>query len=108
MAIALYLGVVPGALGYAMFARGLRDFPAREVTTLALAGQLTVAALAAIVLGAWPDVPALLGGALIVAGLAVPAAPPARLGRVSARPPDFMALLFEPVVAREAHPSRGR
>jgi hypothetical protein len=23
-------------------------------------------------------------------------------------PPDFMAHLFEPVVAREAHPSRGR
>ena len=44
------------------------------------------------------------GGALIAAGLAVPA----RLGRVSARPPDFMALLFEQVVAREAHPSRAR
>jgi DME family drug/metabolite transporter len=71
----LYLGTVPTAVAYVLFARGLRHLPAGEVATLTLAEPLTATALGAIVLGERPGAVALAGVALVLAGLAVLAAP---------------------------------
>ncbi len=75
VALAVYLGAVPTALAYVLFARGLRRLPAGEVATLTLAEPLTAAALGAIVLGERPGVLALGGVALVLAGLVVLAVP---------------------------------
>lgn len=75
IALAIYLGAVPTALAYVLFARGLRHLPAGEVATLTLAEPLTAAALGAIVLGERPGVLALGGVALVLAGLAALAIP---------------------------------
>ncbi|MEA2167656.1 MAG: drug/metabolite transporter, family [Solirubrobacteraceae bacterium] len=75
LAMAVYLGVVPTALAYVLFARGLRHLPAGEVATLTLAEPLTATALGAIVLGERPGAVALVGVALVLAGLAVLAVP---------------------------------
>ena len=82
VALAVYLGAVPTALAYVLFARGLRHLPAGEVATLTLAEPLTAAALGAIVLGERPGVLALGGVALVLAGLIVLAVP----GRRAADP----------------------
>ena len=82
VALAVYLGAVPTALAYVLFARGLRRLPAGEVATLTLAEPLTAAALGALVLGERPGTLALGGVALVLGGFAVLAAP----RRVSARP----------------------
>ena len=76
IALAVYLGAVPTALAYVLFARGLRHLPAGEVATLTLAEPLTAAALGAIVLGERPGGMALVGVALVLAGLAVLALSP--------------------------------
>jgi DME family drug/metabolite transporter len=80
LALAVYLGAVPTALAYVLFARGLRHLPAGEVATLTLAEPLTATALGALVLGEQPGSVAVAGVALVLAGLAVlavsrPAAP---------------------------------
>jgi DME family drug/metabolite transporter len=75
IALVLYLGTVPTAVAYVLFARGLRHLPAGEVATLTLAEPLTATALGAIVLGERPGAVALAGVALVLAGLAVLAAP---------------------------------
>jgi DME family drug/metabolite transporter len=75
VALALYLGAVPTALAYILFARGLRHLPAGEVATLTLAEPLTATALGAIVLGERPGTAALLGVLLVLAGLAALATP---------------------------------
>src|SRR4051812_10487464 len=75
VALAVYLGAVPTALAYVLFARGLRHLPAGEVATLTLAEPLTAAALGAIVLGERPGAIALVGFALVLAGFAVLALP---------------------------------
>jgi drug/metabolite transporter, DME family len=82
VALAIYLGAIPTALAYVLFARGLRHLPAGEVATLTLAEPLTAAALGAVVLGERPGVLALGGVALVLAGLAALAAP----RRVRSRP----------------------
>jgi DME family drug/metabolite transporter len=82
VALAIYLGAIPTALAYVLFARGLRHLPAGEVATLTLAEPLTAAALGAVVLGERPSVLALGGVALVLAGLAALAAP----RRVRSRP----------------------
>ncbi|HVL96301.1 MAG TPA: EamA family transporter [Solirubrobacteraceae bacterium] len=71
IALAVYLGAVPTALAYVLFARGLRHLPSGEVATLTLAEPLTAAALGAVVLGERPGAGALVGVALVLAGLAV-------------------------------------
>jgi drug/metabolite transporter, DME family len=71
VAMALWLGAVPTALAYILFAHGLRVLPASEVATLTLAEPATAAALGAIVLGERPGPLAATGIALVVAGLAV-------------------------------------
>jgi drug/metabolite transporter, DME family len=82
VALAIYLGAIPTAFAYVLFARGLRHLPAGEVATLTLAEPLTAAALGAVVLGERPGVLALGGVALVLAGLAALAAP----RRVRSRP----------------------
>jgi DME family drug/metabolite transporter len=71
VALAVYLGAVPTALAYVLFARGLRHLPAGEVATLTLAEPLTAAALGATVLGERPGAAALAGVALVLAGIVV-------------------------------------
>ena len=75
VALAIYLGAIPTALAYVLFARGLRQLPAGEVATLTLAEPLTAAALGAVVLAERPGVIALGGVALVLAGLATLAMP---------------------------------
>jgi drug/metabolite transporter, DME family len=75
VALAIYLGAIPTALAYVLFARGLRQLPVGEVATLTLAEPLTAAALGAVVLGERPGVLALAGVALVLGGLAALAAP---------------------------------
>jgi DME family drug/metabolite transporter len=78
VAMAVWLGAVPTAIAYILFASGLRHLPANEVATLTLAEPVTAALLGAIVLGERPGAVAIGGIALILAGLAVLAAPRAK------------------------------
>jgi DME family drug/metabolite transporter len=71
VALALYLGAIPTALAYVLFARGLRRIGAGETATLTLAEPLTAAALGVIVLGERPGATAVAGAALVLAGLAL-------------------------------------
>jgi len=75
LALAVYLGVVPTALAYVLFARGLRALPATEVATIVLAEPLVAAVLGALVLGERIGLAGAAGAALVLAGLAVLAAP---------------------------------
>lgn len=104
IALALYLGVVPTAIAYVLFARGLRTIPAGETATLTLAEPLTAAALGVIVLGERPSALAAAGAALVLAGLVLVAVrrAPARSGVsdfVVERPAEGDGL----VVARARH-----
>ena len=69
VAMAVFLGVVPTAVAYVLFARGLRHLSAAEVSTLTLAEPVTAAALGAVVLGERPGPLGLSGIALVLAGL---------------------------------------
>jgi DME family drug/metabolite transporter len=84
LALAVYLGVIPTALAYVLFARGLRHLPAGEVATLTLAEPVTATALGVAVLAERPGVLAIVGVVLVLAGLAVLAAPRRR------RVPDLL------------------
>jgi drug/metabolite transporter, DME family len=88
LALALYLGIVPTALAYVLFARGLRGLSASETATLTLAEPLTAGALGAIVLA--EPLTALSGagaglvlGGLVVLGLRLPAPRVAAAGRAT-------------------------
>ncbi|HYI36034.1 MAG TPA: EamA family transporter [Thermoleophilaceae bacterium] len=83
VALALYLGAVPTALAYLLFARGLRRLSAGETATLTLAEPLTAVMLGALVLGERPGTVAIAGAGLVLAGLLVLAAP---RGRPTPRP----------------------
>lgn len=74
-AMALWLGAVPTAIAYILFASGLRHLPANEVATLTLAEPVTAAMLGAVVLGERPGAVAIAGIFIILAGLVVLAAP---------------------------------
>jgi drug/metabolite transporter, DME family len=74
-ALALFLGVVPTAVAYVLFARGLERLSAAETATLTLAEPLTAALLGLIVLSERLSPAAALGAALVLAGLVVLAAP---------------------------------
>lgn len=80
VALALYLGAVPTALAYVLFARGLRRLSAGETATLTLAEPLTASILGAAVLAERPGALALAGALLVLLGLAALALP-ARPGR---------------------------
>jgi len=68
---ALWLGAVPTALAYLLFARGLRRISAAETSTLTLAEPLTAAALGVVLLGERPSAASAVGAALLLAGLLV-------------------------------------
>jgi DME family drug/metabolite transporter len=74
-AMALWLGAVPTAIAYILFASGLRHLPANEVATLTLAEPVTAALLGAVVLDERPGAVAVAGIFIILAGLVVLAAP---------------------------------
>ncbi|HEY8492631.1 MAG TPA: DMT family transporter, partial [Myxococcota bacterium] len=83
-ALALFLGVVPTAAAYLLFARGLRRLSASETATLTLAEPLTAATLGVIVLSERMSAPAALGAALILGGLLALAAPSRKPATVAA------------------------
>lgn len=76
--LALFLGVVPTAGAYLLFARGLKHLSAAETATLTLAEPLTATLLGVIVLAERLNAPAVVGAALILSGLLVLAAPEVR------------------------------
>jgi DME family drug/metabolite transporter len=75
VAMALWLGAIPTALAYLLFASALRHLPANEVATLTLAEPVTATLLGAIVLDERPGAVAIVGIVAILAGLAVLAIP---------------------------------
>jgi DME family drug/metabolite transporter len=79
--MALFLGAVPTALAYVLFARGLKHLAPGETATLTLAEPLTAAALGVLALGERPGPVGLAGAGLVLAGLLVLAAPAGGGGR---------------------------
>jgi DME family drug/metabolite transporter len=75
IALALYLGAVPTALAYVLFARGLRHLSSGETTTIVLAEPVTAVVLGVVVLGEHPSAMAAVGAGCVLAGLAVLALP---------------------------------
>jgi DME family drug/metabolite transporter len=69
--LALFLGIVPTALAYVLFARGLRRLSAAETSTLTLAEPLTAGLLGAAVLGERLTAVSGCGAGLVLAGLLV-------------------------------------
>ncbi len=82
LALALFLGIVPTALAYILFARGLRGIEASEAATLTLAEPLTAALLGIVVLGERVGGAGAVGALLVLAGLLALAVRP----RMAARP----------------------
>jgi drug/metabolite transporter, DME family len=91
LALALYLGALPTAAAYTLFARGLKRLGAGETATLTLAEPVTAAALGFIVLGERPGAAALVGAALVLAGLMLLALRPDGARRMGARPAEAIA-----------------
>jgi DME family drug/metabolite transporter len=85
LALAVYLGALPTAAAYVLFARGLERIGAGETATLTLAEPVTAAALGFAVLGERPGAAALMGAALVLAGLALLALRPKGARSVGAR-----------------------
>ena len=79
VALALYLGLIPTALAYILFAKGLEKLPAASVATLTLAEPLTAASLGVAVLGERPGAIAALGALLVLSGLLVLTERPRRI-----------------------------
>jgi DME family drug/metabolite transporter len=69
VALAIYLGVLPTAVAYIAYARGLRHVSAAESTTLVLAEPLTATVLGALLLDERIGLTAAIGAALVLAGL---------------------------------------
>jgi drug/metabolite transporter, DME family len=69
LALALFLGVVPTALAYLLFAHGLRRLSASETATLTLAEPLTAGVLGAVVLAEPLTGGSALGAGLVLAGM---------------------------------------
>jgi drug/metabolite transporter, DME family len=78
LALVLFLGVVPTALAYVLFARGLRALAASETATITLAEPLTAALLGVVVVGERLSATGALGAALVLSGLLALAARPPR------------------------------
>jgi drug/metabolite transporter, DME family len=78
LTLVLYLGAIPTALAYVLFARGLERVGAGETATLTLAEPLTAAALGVVALGERPGLAAAAGALLVMGGLAVLALRPVR------------------------------
>ncbi len=69
--VAFHLGLLATALAYMLFIRGLTTTPTATAVTLSLAEPLTASLLGIVVLGERLTPPAMLGGGLILAGLAL-------------------------------------
>ncbi|MFN8221963.1 MAG: EamA family transporter [Gaiellales bacterium] len=67
--LALYLGVLPTALAYVLFARGLRRLSAAEVTTLVLAEPIVALILGVAVLDEQLGPAGVVGSVLVLVGL---------------------------------------
>ncbi len=78
LALVLFLGVVPTAVAYVLFARGLRGLRASEAATITLLEPVTAAALGVFVLGELVTGAGALGAALVLGGLVLLALRPAR------------------------------
>ncbi len=74
LALVLFLGAVPTALAYVLFARGLQRLSSGETATLTLAEPLTATLLGIAVLGEDPTAITAAGAALVLGGLLVLAA----------------------------------
>ncbi len=70
LAVLLYLGIVPSALAYAMFFRGLKTVPGAVASIVTLVEPLTATALATAFLGERLAPGALVGGVLVLAAVA--------------------------------------
>ena len=75
LAMALFLGAIPTALAYVLFARGLRHLTPGETATLTLAEPLTATGLGIVALGERPGAVAAIGAALVLSGLLTLALP---------------------------------
>ena len=75
LALALFLGTIPTALAYVLFANGLKRLSASETATLTLAEPLTAGVLGAVVLAEPMTGTALAGSGLVLAGLLLLALP---------------------------------
>ena len=91
IALAAYLGALPTALAYVLFARGLSRIGAGETATLTLAEPVTAMALGFVVLGERPGAAAVAGAALVLAGLAALALRPEPKLRIRSRPAEVAA-----------------
>jgi DME family drug/metabolite transporter len=91
LTLAVYLGALPTAAAYTLFARGLKRIGAGETATLTLAEPVTAAALGFVVLGERPGAAALVGAGLVLAGLAMLALRPSGTPHVRARPAEAAA-----------------
>ena len=69
--LVVYLGVVPSALAYAMYQRGLRHLPASTGTVVTLIEPLTAAVLAWAMFGERLTPLGMLGGVLLLASIVV-------------------------------------
>lgn len=69
--VALHLGIVTTALAYILYIRALLTVPSATAVTLALMEPLTAATLGVVVLGERLTLPAIVGIALLLAGLLV-------------------------------------
>jgi DME family drug/metabolite transporter len=78
LALVLFLGAIPTALAYVLFARGLQRLSSGETATLTLAEPLTATLLGILVLGEDPTLVSAAGAALVLGGLLVLAARPPR------------------------------
>jgi DME family drug/metabolite transporter len=86
LVMALFLGAVPTALAYVLFARGLRSLSPGETATLTLAEPLTATGLGILALGERPGAVAAVGAGLVLAGLLTLAAPAPRRDRLVPAP----------------------
>lgn len=71
LAMVGWLGVVATLVAYLLFGAGLAGVTAATAATLSLAEPLTAAVLAVVLLAERPDLVAVIGGLLVLAGLAV-------------------------------------
>ena len=78
LALVLFLGVVPTAVAYVLFARGLRGLQASEAATITLAEPVTAAALGVFVLSERVTGGGAIGAALVLGGLVLLALRPPR------------------------------
>lgn len=76
--VVLYLAVVPTAIAYLLFARGLEVLPAPTVATLTLAEPVVASMLGVLVLTEPVTAARAVGAVLVLAGLLVVSARPAR------------------------------